>query len=134
MNDQAIEQQIQDKGLTAPRVKPNDIEANIDSEFYFTAADGVVGAGAQAINAGLNHYPLHASSHLLTFCVLILNLRPHPEERLHRHRRIGLRQPGELQRRDRPRDRAPERSAENLAAHGLRAEAAPVHGAGPRGR
>ena len=29
MNDQAIEQEIQDKGLTAPRVTPADIEANI---------------------------------------------------------------------------------------------------------
>lgn len=29
MNDQEIEQKIQDKGLNAPRVKPEDIEANI---------------------------------------------------------------------------------------------------------
>lgn len=29
MTDQAIEQEIQAKGLTAPRVTPNDIEANI---------------------------------------------------------------------------------------------------------
>ena len=31
MNDQAIEQEIQAKGLTAPRVTPADIEANIAS-------------------------------------------------------------------------------------------------------
>lgn len=35
-----IEQEIQAKGLTAPRVTPADIEANIASEVYFTAADG----------------------------------------------------------------------------------------------
>ena len=39
MNDQAIEQEIQAKGLTAPRVTPADIEANIASEHYFTAAE-----------------------------------------------------------------------------------------------
>lgn len=43
--DEAIEQEIQAKGLTAPRVTPADIEANIASEHYFTAHDGVAGAG-----------------------------------------------------------------------------------------
>ena len=38
MNDQTIEQEIIAKNLTAPRVTPADIEANIDSEHYFTAA------------------------------------------------------------------------------------------------
>ena len=32
--DETIEQEIQAKGLTAPRVTPADIEANIASEFY----------------------------------------------------------------------------------------------------
>ena len=72
MDDKAIEQEIQAKGKTAPRVTPADIETNIDSEFYFTAADGVIGAGTQAISNGRNHYPLHASAHLLTFCVIVL--------------------------------------------------------------
>jgi Phage protein (N4 Gp49/phage Sf6 gene 66) family len=40
MTDQAIEQEIQAKGLTAPRITPADIEANIASEHFFTAADG----------------------------------------------------------------------------------------------
>lgn len=71
-NDSAIEAEIQAKGKTAPRVTPADIELNIDSEWYFTAADGANGAGADAINAGLNHYPIHESMHLLTFCVLVL--------------------------------------------------------------
>ena len=62
-----IEQEIQAKGLTAPRITPADIEANIVSEHYFTAADGVIGA--------VNHYepvdiPLPLG--LLTFCVLVL--------------------------------------------------------------
>lgn len=38
MTDQNIEQEIQAKGLTAPRITPADIEANIASEHYFTAA------------------------------------------------------------------------------------------------
>ena len=40
-NDQEIEQEIQDKGLTAPRVTPSDVEANIVGEHYFTAEQGV---------------------------------------------------------------------------------------------
>lgn len=44
-NDQIIEQEIQAKGKTAARITPADIEANIVSEHYFTAADGVAGAG-----------------------------------------------------------------------------------------
>lgn len=47
----------------APRIKPADIEANIASEHYFTAAEG-----ARAVR-GL--YPL-TPLELLTFCVLIL--------------------------------------------------------------
>lgn len=39
MTDAAIEKEIQAKGLTAPRVTPADIEANIVGEHYFTAAD-----------------------------------------------------------------------------------------------
>lgn len=66
-----IEQEIQAKGLTAPRVTPADIEAEIEAECYFTAAQGadngtgVVGAmdGAREKLAALDR---------LTFCVLIL--------------------------------------------------------------
>lgn len=36
MNDKAIEQEIQAKGLTAPRVTPADIEANIVTVEYVT--------------------------------------------------------------------------------------------------
>lgn len=65
--DNEIEQEIQVKGLTAPRVAPADIEANIASEHYFTAADGVVGAGNNQPTNG----PTDALG-LLTFCVLVL--------------------------------------------------------------
>ena len=98
MNDQAIEQEIQEKGLTAPRVTPADIEANIVHELYFTAADGfrfgwltedhpdiedreVVNRIAQSIS--VSSYARTSSEidcnsgmplplNLLTFCVLIL--------------------------------------------------------------
>lgn len=73
MNNQELEQEIQDKGLTAPRITLADIEANIVSEHYFSAAHGVLGA---LIDDGM---PMHESAqnpesplHLLTFCVLVL--------------------------------------------------------------
>lgn len=65
MNDQQIEQAIQAKGLTAPRVTPADIEANIVGESYFTAEDGVCGSLRQDV-------PVPESLRLLTFCVLVL--------------------------------------------------------------
>ena len=68
MNDQAIEQEIQAKGLTAPRITPADIEANITSEFYFTAADGVEGFSGHRPNSVRAGTALS----LLTFCVLVL--------------------------------------------------------------
>ena len=70
MNDQAIEQEIQDKGLTAPRVTPARIEEVIVSEHYFTALDGVRSFwldGAAPLTPA-EKTPLS----LLTFCVLIL--------------------------------------------------------------
>jgi hypothetical protein len=68
MNDRTIEQEIQAKGLTAPRVTLDDIEANIVSDYYFTAFDGAASV--------MDHYPitgeLPQSLDLLTFCVLVL--------------------------------------------------------------
>lgn len=78
MNDQAIENEIKAKGLTAPRVTPADIEANIASEVYFTADEGVVGKYAVRLaKDGIGTYPgdlpkRNAQLSLLTFCVLIL--------------------------------------------------------------
>lgn len=74
MNDHAIEQEIQAKGLTAPRVTMADIEANIAHEVYFTADHGCAGAMA-ALElhcrhpGGIEHV---GALRLLTFCVLVL--------------------------------------------------------------
>ena len=70
VNDQAIEQEIQAKGLTAPRVTPADLQVNIAHEHYFTAADGVQTAGAVHLPAG-EGWTL-GSLQLLTICVLVL--------------------------------------------------------------
>ena len=73
----SIEQEIQAKGLTAPRVTPADIEAEIASEHYFTAADGDAKSMEDAAfqNGALNGAqlrPIPATLELLTICVLIL--------------------------------------------------------------
>lgn len=68
MSDKEIEQEIQAKGLTAPRITPADIEANIGTEFYFTAGDGVLGASQMGTKpAGRSD-----SLNRLTFCVLVM--------------------------------------------------------------
>ena len=74
--DQAIEQEIQAKGKTAPRVTPADIEANIASEHYFTARDGRLGALTNETYVGRER-PVEGNADLaplglLTFCVLVL--------------------------------------------------------------
>lgn len=67
-HDSAIEQEIQAKGLTAPRVTPTDIDKEIVSEHYFTACEGVWGA-----HPGFDPAPaVPAELGLLTFCVLRL--------------------------------------------------------------
>ena len=82
--DEQIENEIQAKGKTAARVTPADIEANIASEHYFTAGEGVIGAfvagefGARggdtvAVRRGIaSPEVLKPSLNLLTFCVLVL--------------------------------------------------------------
>jgi hypothetical protein len=62
-----IEQELVAKGKVAPRVTPADLEANIASEHYFTASQGVAGAGYRIHDAN-DKGPLS----LLTFCVLVL--------------------------------------------------------------
>ena len=80
----SIEQEIQAKGLTAARVTPADIEAEIASEHYFTAGEGVIGAfvaGEFGAHGGdtvavrrdiASPEALKPSLNLLTFCVLVL--------------------------------------------------------------
>ena len=76
MNDIQIEQEIQAKWLTAPRITPADIEANIVSEHYFTARDGRRGALADGTYVGRERpRPAEedlAALDLLTFCVLVM--------------------------------------------------------------
>ena len=54
-----VESEIQAKGLTAPRVTPADIEANIVAEHYFTAGQATGLWDDETLG-------------LLTFCVLVL--------------------------------------------------------------
>jgi len=75
--DSAIEQEIQTKGKTAPRVTPADLQANIASEHYFTAQQGVLAevrdGGTGGIYAGDHEVPISIQAlGLLTFCVLVL--------------------------------------------------------------
>lgn len=75
-----IEKEIQEKGLTAPRVTPADIEAEIASEHYFRPREAA--RGQHELDGGLNavmhpnshENALHAKKSLdcLTFCVLVL--------------------------------------------------------------
>lgn len=58
---QAIEDAIKAKGLTAPRITPDDVKANIASEHYFTAAQALRLGGTEPHQLDL-----------LTFCVLVL--------------------------------------------------------------
>jgi hypothetical protein len=60
MTDETIEQEIQAKGLTAPRVTPADIEAEIAGEYSFTAAQAT------------RDSPQFPSLAQLTFSVLVL--------------------------------------------------------------
>ena len=64
-DDSAIEQEIKDKGLTAPRVTPEDIENNIASQYFFTADQGI----AKAME-GRRAFCWEESLGRLTFCVL----------------------------------------------------------------
>lgn len=65
--EQQIEQEIQDKGLNAPRLTPRHIDAVIVEEHYFTAEDGATNAPPDMCNRG--EFPHLAQ---ITFCVLIL--------------------------------------------------------------
>lgn len=64
-----VEQDIESRGLTAPRVKPQDIEERIVAEHYFTAEEGVRGALAgREPDLDVSVPALGC----LTFCVLTL--------------------------------------------------------------
>lgn len=59
-DDQEIEDEIQAKGLTAPRITPADIQDTLAAEYYFTAAEATLGC------------PQVPALACLTFCVLVL--------------------------------------------------------------
>lgn len=66
MTDKSVGQMIEEKGMTAPRITPDDLQDNIKGCVYFTAQDGVQGSDphmAQYTDTSLD---------LLTFCVLVL--------------------------------------------------------------
>jgi len=69
-DDDGIEAEIKAKGLTAPRITPADIEANISSEHYFTAGEAASVGAKDVYHPGppMTGAPLS----LLTFCVLVL--------------------------------------------------------------
>ncbi len=72
MSEQQIEQMIQDKGKTAPRVTPDAVEANIAGTYYFTAQQGVQQSFHEQDEltqaSGMHSNALG----LLTFCVIVL--------------------------------------------------------------
>ena len=67
MEEKDLEKEIQAKGLTAPRITPADIEANIRDEVYFTADQGC--EAEESNDPVLSSFD---SLKLLTFCVLVL--------------------------------------------------------------
>ena len=76
-NEKQIEQEIQDKGLNAPRLTPDHIDSVIQSVHYFTAGDGY--AGALASSEEFNSLPEGErfinppqQLDLLIFCVIVL--------------------------------------------------------------
>ena len=82
-DDVGIQQQIQAKGKTAPRVTPDKLKEVIASTHFFSAAEGVIGAfAASEFQKGSDDVTLSAGSahpdllktplNLLTICVLVL--------------------------------------------------------------
>ncbi|QOW46467.1 MULTISPECIES: Gp49 family protein [Acinetobacter] len=76
-NEKQIEQEIQAKGLSAPRLTPNHIDSVVQSVHYFTAGDGY--AGALASSEEFNSLPEGErfinppqQLDLLIFCVIVL--------------------------------------------------------------
>lgn len=67
-NETEIENEIQAKGLNAPRLTPADIDAVILNEHFFTARQAV-NANGTGDEVSKNE---HKSLSLLTFCILVL--------------------------------------------------------------
>ena len=74
MNDQEIETEIQTKGLTAPRVTPQDIEDSIGAEFFFCGQDAYESDSRESnrISGDMDIQSVHNAMRTLTLCVLVL--------------------------------------------------------------
>lgn len=72
MNREQIETEIQQKGLAAPRVTLQSIEAKIASEHYFTANDGTLGGTSFDDKGDIASARLPLPIFLLTICVLVM--------------------------------------------------------------
>lgn len=68
-SEKQIEQEIQAKGLTAPRITPDHIDACIVSEHYFIAGEAVGAIHSSTYPEALDKC---AALDCLTFCVLVL--------------------------------------------------------------
>lgn len=71
MNDNEIESEIQAKGLTAPRVTPSQVDAEIRSEHYFVASDAI------QMDSAVHEFPAEdgwvlGNTQTLTICVIQL--------------------------------------------------------------
>ena len=75
-NEQKIEQEIQDKGLNAPRLTPEHIDSLIVSEIYITGRDAINAAMNSVTGLIKSQYAegvdLLAPAETLTFCIFIL--------------------------------------------------------------
>ena len=67
-SEQKIEQEIQEKGLNAPRLTPDYIDSIIVDQYYFKASDAQWGADPNTTAL----IGMHKQLETLTFCVLIL--------------------------------------------------------------
>lgn len=72
MNYPDIQREIQDKGLTAPRITPQHIESLIRSEVYFTAIDGASAPNAVIKSEYVEGERILSPLDTFTFCVLVL--------------------------------------------------------------
>ena len=81
MNGSEIEQKIQAKGKTAPSVTPDDVEAAIDSEHYYTGQIAAETEGQhRALGGIMNCTLVMKNGHLITGEALLQDLsKPDPE-------------------------------------------------------
>lgn len=72
MSDKDIEQEIQAKGKTAPRITPEHIESTIVHEMYLSPADRIHWTDALQAQGNEQKTMILKSIQCLTICVLVL--------------------------------------------------------------